>query len=116
MNGAYRPKFQKLYHAAHRVGDVLHDLDMSWVVNFAKAARVPALFGNAGRLPKLDPALRTEWTEFFRADMAELEDLLGEAVPEWHPGAAPAPGSPAKASQELQKKGKNPSVRQPAGR
>ncbi|NNE43483.1 MAG: sulfotransferase [Gemmatimonadetes bacterium] len=83
VNGAYRPRYRKLYAAAHRVGDFLHENDLDWFVNVAKSLGVPRWFGNSGRLPKLDAATRARWAETFTEDIAALEEMLGETLPEW---------------------------------
>jgi hypothetical protein len=84
VNRSYQPRFGRVYASAHRLGEWLRRHELDPVVNFAKAAGLPKLFGNRGGLPELDSGTLLRMTEKYRPDIQKLERMLGRDLSIWY--------------------------------
>ena len=82
-HASYRVRFARSYATAYRIARYLRKKDADWVVNIANALGVPRLFGNRGPLPPMDTKIRAELHSRYEADIAALEDVLGEDLSLW---------------------------------
>ena len=83
VNSSSLPRFPRLHALAQRFALYLRRKDADWVVNMANAFGVLRLFGNRGMLPPMDTKIRAELFSKYEADIATLEDILGEDLSLW---------------------------------
>ena len=83
VNTSYRPRFAGLRAAVRRCGIFLRAKDLDWIVNLAKSAGIPHMFGNLGPLPPIDMNTRAVLSAKYEQDIAFLEELVGEDLSFW---------------------------------
>jgi hypothetical protein len=83
VHSSYQVRLVRSYAIYRRLARYLRRKDADRVVNLANAFGVRRLFGNRGMLPPMDDRIRTELHSRYQADIAVLEDLLGEDLSLW---------------------------------
>ncbi len=83
INESYRPRFARAYALAHRLGPFLRRHQLDGVMNAAKRAGLPALFGRQQGYDPLDRELRKRLTDRYAADIVRLERMLNRSLSLW---------------------------------
>jgi hypothetical protein len=84
VNTSYRPRFAGIRAAAKRCSVFLRAKDLDWIVNLAKSAGIPHMFGNLGPLPPIDVNTRAVLRAKYEQDIVSLEELIEEELSFWH--------------------------------
>jgi hypothetical protein len=83
VNSSYQVRFKHSYATAHSIARYLRKKDVDWVVNMAKGIGADRWFGKGqGPLP-MDKEIRTQLLSKYEADIAALEDMLGQDLSLW---------------------------------
>jgi hypothetical protein len=91
VNASELPHFAAAFAQARRFGALLTRHDLDWPVRWAKRVGAPKLFGRREASPPLPDPTRQMLEDFYRAEVAALEHLLGHDLEVWRSGArAPA--------------------------
>jgi hypothetical protein len=83
VNASHQVRFARSYAMARRFGRYLQHKDAHWVVNTANVLGMGRIFGKHGALPPMNAKIRTELLSKYEADIATLEDILGEDLSLW---------------------------------
>lgn len=79
----HRPRFPRALAIAKRLGDSLRAADLDWVTDSAKNLRARSLFGNRGKLPRLDKETKEMLLARYESDISSLEELLAKDLSIW---------------------------------
>jgi hypothetical protein len=85
-----RPARPALRRLATALGKYVRDRDQDWIVAAARRLGADRVFGDAGRLPPVEPALRRLLLGQYAADVRQLEQLLGRPLDLWMREPVPA--------------------------
>jgi hypothetical protein len=83
VNSSFLPRARRIYSVAFGVSRVLRRWDLDFVVNAAKRLGIKEMFGTGGTLPPMSQELATRLREGYRADISDLEQLLGISLARW---------------------------------
>jgi hypothetical protein len=83
VNSSFLPRARRIYSLAFGVSRVLRRWDLDFVVNAAKRMGIKEVFGTGGTLPPMSRELAKRLREGYRADMSDLEQLLGISLAPW---------------------------------
>ncbi len=93
QNASYIPRFPRLRASVRRIADFLRWYGGDWIVEQAKAAGIPHMFGNAGSLPPMEPDDRRYLADHYEQEIRELESLLSVDLGQWWSVDPERPGS-----------------------
>lgn len=97
INASNQVRLKRAFALARRLGGVLRDNDMDWIVHAAKRLRFDEWFGRANEIAPLAPKDRAALGRRYGEEIGALERLLGMKLDVWRPCCSrPRRGSAAK--------------------
>jgi hypothetical protein len=82
-NASYVPRFGRTYAAARSVGRGLRRTGLDPIVESAKKAGIPQMFGSRGQLAPMGDETRALLHAYFAPGIVELESFLGRRISVW---------------------------------